>query len=149
MLGGACGGCCPSICGADGPLLELGLHANGSIGSALAWGHWGVPLALGALFGRHTSVPNFGLVLASTGPEGPCTFVSCQDSLGVRPGARDVRRAPYYYVLGYSGIYVGEQVQSQFPLLGLGSFYLVPPTQNKHQPLPLPVNFPSQIPEGA
>ena len=68
---------------------------------------------------------------------------------GPHSGARDVRRAPYYYEVGYSGIYVGGQVQSQFPLLGLGSFYLPPPTQNKHQPLPLPVNFPLQIPEGA
>ena len=36
---GACGGCCPIICGAVGPLLGLGPFANGSAGSTLAWGH--------------------------------------------------------------------------------------------------------------
>ena len=56
--------------------------------------------------------PHPGLVLALTGPEGPHVFVSCQDLWGMRTGARDVRRVPYYYVVGYSGIYAGGQVQS-------------------------------------
>ena len=52
--------------------------------------------------------PSPGLVLAVTGPEGPRVFVSCQNLRGIwgiRTGARDVRRDPYYYVVGYSGIY--------------------------------------------
>ena len=46
VLGGgwwvAFDGCCPKNCGADGPLLELGMFANGSVESALAWGHFSV-----------------------------------------------------------------------------------------------------------
>ena len=60
-------------------------------------------------------VPHLGLVLASMGPQGPRVLVSCHDLWGVRIGTRDVRRAPYYYVVGYSGIYAGGQVQSYFP----------------------------------
>ena len=55
------------------------------------------------------------LVLAPTAPQGPRAIVSCQDSWGMRAGARDVRRDPCYYVVGYSGICAGGQVQSQFP----------------------------------
>ena len=58
---------------------------------------------------------NPGLILAATGPEGPRVFVSCQNlwgMWGIRTEAQDVRRAPYYYVMGYSGIYAGGQVQS-------------------------------------
>ena len=132
--GGACDGCCPRICGADGPLLELGLFAKESVGFALAWGtFWcslgvakglGGPINVGDSFqsphvdekgpqGPHLLwAPHLGLVLASTGPEGPRMFVSCQDLWGIRTGVRDVCRAPYYYVMGYSGIYAGGQVHS-------------------------------------
>ena len=56
--------------------------------------------------------PHSGLIRVSTGPEGPHVFVSCQDVWGTRTGARDVCRAPYYYVVRYSGIYARGQVQS-------------------------------------
>ena len=52
------------------------------------------------------------LVSALTAPQDPRALVSCQDLWGMRAGARDVRRAPYYYVVGYSEICAGGQVQS-------------------------------------
>ena len=63
-------------------------------------------------------VPNPGLVLATTGLEGPHAFVSCQNvwgTWGIRTGARDIRRTPNYYVAGYSGTHAGGKVQSEFP----------------------------------
>ena len=59
------------------------------------------------------STPPLCIVL--TPPEGPRAHVLCQGSRGIGAGARDVRRAPYYCVVGYSGICAGGQVQSQFP----------------------------------
>ena len=84
--------------GVGSPFQSPTIAATGPWGSRLLWG---LPLRL---------------VLAPTAPEGPRAHVSCQDSRGIRVGARDVRRAPYYYyVVGYSGICAGGQVQSQFP----------------------------------
>ena len=136
VVGGAWDGCCPNLCGADGPFLELCRYVCkwvhrvracfGALFSARSTsrGVWGVPLAFGALFqSPHVNAkssqdphllwgPNVGLVLASTGSEGPRAFVSCQYLRGIRTGTRDVRRAPYYYVVGYSEICAGGQVQS-------------------------------------
>ena len=83
--------------GVGSPFQSPTIAATGPWGPRLLWG---LPLRL---------------VLAPTAPEGPRAHVSCQESRGIRAGARDVRRAPYYYVMGYSGICAGGQVQSQFP----------------------------------
>ena len=83
--------------GVGSPFQSPTIAATGPWGPCLLWG---LPLRL---------------VLALTAPEGPRAHVSCQDSRGMRAGARDVHRAPYYYVVGYSGICAGGQVQSQFP----------------------------------
>ena len=110
--GGAWDGCCSKFCGANGPFLEFGLLAKGSVGSVLAWGHFSVAsrrrkgsggsaLARGAQF-------RFGSCRIGPGrPARVCVLSDLWRIWGIRTGARNVRRAPDYYVVGYSGIYAG------------------------------------------
>ena len=80
--------------GVGGSFQSPNIDAKGPQGPCLLWGL------------------HLRLVLAPAAPEGPRAHVSCQDSRGMRAGARDARRAPYYYTVGYSGICAGGQAQS-------------------------------------
>ena len=115
--GGAWDGCCPKSLEQIDLFWNLVFSRRGPEDPHLLGGTFQLPvvIAKGPEGPYLLVVPNPGLVLAATGLEGPHVFVSCQNVWGtweIRTGARDVRRTPYYYVVGYSGIHAGGQVQS-------------------------------------
>ena len=109
-----------------GLLSEPIFHRKRPRGSPRAWGRNG-PDGL-----RAFEVLFWGPIIVAKSSGGPCVLkavVSCQRSLwwwGLCSGAQDARCrcASYYCVVGYSGIYVGGQVQCRFPSLDLGFCYI-------------------------
>ena len=82
------------------PFWNLVYSQRGTEGLRLLGGTFQLPVVVvKGPEGSHLLVgPNLGLVLAATGSEGLCVFVSCQNlwgTWGIRIRAQDVHRAPY------------------------------------------------------